>query len=128
MRPQHAGQRQILHDDRKGLRVLALTHHLYIPLHVDARRTGQAAGGLVGLLDRKGTRNGLGVTFIGCLAVAQSLIVFVGQGYGACFGAISARGAFGRVDEAGGFVDGNCEIAFRPLDLFYFRAGDQIDV
>ncbi len=124
--PQDAGQGQVLHDDLQGLFVLALTHHLHVGLDIESGRAGQAARGLVCLLDRKGTGNGLGVALVGCLAVVESLIVLVGQGHRADLGAIAAGGAFGRVDKTGALIDGNTEIAFGSLDLLDFCARDQI--
>jgi hypothetical protein len=66
---QNPGQGQILHDDLQGLLVFALLDHLDIALDVEARRTGQAAGCLVGLLDGESAGDGLGVPFVGGLTL-----------------------------------------------------------
>jgi hypothetical protein len=123
---QHAGQGQILHDDLQRFLVFALAHHLDVSLNVEAGRAGQAAGGLVGLLDGKGTGNGLGVALVSGLAVVEPLVVFVGQGNRADFGTIPAGRALGRINKTGAFVNGDVEVTFGSLDVFDFCARDQV--
>jgi hypothetical protein len=62
----------------------------------------------------KAPGNGLGVALVGCLAEVEALVVFVGQGHRAYLGAITAGGAFGRVDKTGAFINGDAEIASVP--------------
>jgi hypothetical protein len=101
---------------------------LYISLNIDSRRTCQATGGFIGFLNGKGTGNCLGVLFIGGFAVAESLVVLIGQSNRADFGTVTATGAFGGIDVPGLFGDEGLEIALRAFNFINFSACDQIDV
>ena len=56
---QHAGKGQFFHYDLKGFLVLTLFHHLDIPLNIESRGAGQAAGGSVYFLDSVSPGDGL---------------------------------------------------------------------
>jgi hypothetical protein len=124
----HPGQRQIFHDNLQGLFILSLPHHLHIPLNVEACRAGQIARGLVRLLDGKGTGYGLGISLIGCLPVAQTLIILTGQYYRAYVDAITTGRTFGSINKTWGFTDSNLEIPFIAFNLLYIGTGDQVDI
>jgi hypothetical protein len=97
-------------------------------LDIQTGRACQAARGLVCFLDSESSRYGLGIFLKGGLSGHQALIVSAGQDHGAYFGTVAASSAPGFIDVPRGFVEGNREISFGPLDLFNFRAGDEIDI
>ena len=126
--PQHAGQRQVVHDDFQGLGVFALAHHLNVALDVDARRAGQAAGCLVGFFDGVVDGDGLGVLLVGRLAVDQSQVVIVGQGDWTGLGAVAATGAQVGVDAGGPLVDRRRKVTRPAVETIEIGIGDQLDV
>jgi hypothetical protein len=95
-------------------------------LNVEACRAGQIARGLVRLLDGKGTGYGLGISLIGCLPVAQTLIILAGQCHRAYLDAITTCRTFGRINITWGFTDSNLEIPFIAFNLLYISTGDQV--
>ena len=125
---ENAGQGQVFHDDFERFLVFALSDHLNVALDVQSGRAGHTAGGLVRFLDGKRTWNGLGIFFIGGLSVAESLVVFAGQGDRAHLDAIAAGSAFVRIDVAGFLFNIGFEIAFGTFNFVNFGIGDQIDV
>ena len=62
---QNTRQRQIFHDDLKGLFIAARFDHVHITLDVQTARTCQTTGRLVAFVDGKCAGNGLGIFFIG---------------------------------------------------------------
>ena len=91
---QDTGQRQILHDDFKGLLVFAFLDHVDIALHIQPAGTRQPAGGLVAFVNSKGAGNGLGILFVSRFFRGQTFLILVGQIYGADLGALPAARAF----------------------------------
>jgi len=85
-------------------------------------------GGFIGFLNCEGSGNGLGIFFINCLAVTESLIIFTGKRYGTYINAIAAGSAFEGIDITGCFVKCDCKITCVAFDFFNFGAGDQIDI
>ena len=114
---QHTGQRQILHDDFKGLFVLALLDHVDIALNIQTAGTGQTAGGFIAFVNRKSAGNGLGILFVGRFLGGQTFLVFIGQIYGAHLGALTAAGAFVKINIAGVFSNPGFEISRFALQV-----------
>ena len=114
---QHTGQRQILHDDFKGLFVLALLDHVDITLDIQPAGTCQTARGLVAFINRKGAGNGLGILFVGRFFRGQAFLILVRQIYGAYLGALTAARAFVKINIAGIFSDAGFEIARLALQV-----------
>jgi hypothetical protein len=122
------GKWQIFHDNLQGFFILSPPHHLHIPLNIEARGAGQTAGGLIQLLNGKGTRYGLGISLIGGLSVAQTLIILTGQYYRTYVDAITTGRTFGSINITWGFADSNLEIPFIAFNLLYIGTGDQVDI
>ena len=121
-------QGQVLHYDLQCLFELALLHHLHITLDVQSCRACQTAGGLVALLDGKGTRYGLGVFFEGSLSFGQTLIIFTWQYDRTHLGTFAARSTSGAVDITRGFTDFDLKISRLTLNRLHIRQGDEVDV
>jgi len=97
-------------------------------LDIQTGRTCKAARGLVCFLDSERSRDSLGIFLESSFPGHQSLIVFAGQDHGAYFGTVAAGSAPGFIDVTRDLVEGDREISFGSLNLFYFRAGDEIDI
>ena len=98
--PEHAGQRQIFHDDLEGLFVFALLDHLDIALNIEAAGTGQAAGGLVCFLYGIRSGNGLGIFFKGGFFSCQTFIIFARKIHRADRGTLATAGTLGKINIA----------------------------
>jgi len=97
---------------------------LDIPLNIEARRTGQTAGSLVGFLNGECTRDCLGIFFVGGFSVAEPLIILTGENDRAGFCAITAAGTLGSINIAGFLGNEGFEVAFRSFDFVNFSACD----
>jgi len=86
-------------------------------LNIQPSGTGQTAGGLVALVNGKGTRNGLGILFVGRFFRGQAFLILVGQIYGADLGALSAARTFVKINVAGIFSNAGFEIARLTLQV-----------
>ena len=126
--PQDPGKGEVFHDNFKGFPVPPLSDHLDIPLDIESRGTGEAAGGLVHFLYGKGAGNGLSVFLVGGLPLGKALVVLIGKRDGAGLGAIAAGRALCLIQIARVFVDGDIKMSGGTIDLCQFRIGDQFDV
>jgi hypothetical protein len=97
-------------------------------LNIEACGAGQTAGGLVQLLNGKCTGYGLGISLIGGLSVAQTLIILTGQYNRAYVDTITTGRTFGRINKTRGFADSNLEIPFIAFNLLDIGTGDQVDI
>ena len=71
---------------------------------------------------------GLGVFFIGGLALTKALIIFVREDYRTDFGTIAAGSTLVWVSIAGFLMKGDLKISLRAFNRFNFRTRDQVDV
>jgi hypothetical protein len=101
---------------------------LNIALDIQPGRAGQAARGFIALFNGECPRNGLRICLVGGFADRQSFVVVVGQLYRADFGALSAAGAFGQVDEAGFLPDAGFETPRLAFQVEKFGVCQKLDV
>jgi hypothetical protein len=120
---QHAGQREVLHDDFQGLLVAARLDHVDVALNIQASGTCQTAGGLVAFIDGKGAGYCLGIALVCRFFGGKTFLVFIRKINGADFGAFAAAGAFGKINVAGLFADPGLEASRFALQCEQFAFG-----
>jgi hypothetical protein len=95
--------------------MFTLFDHLYIPLNIQSGRTGQTTWRLIGLLNGKGSGNGLRVKLIGSLSVRQTFVILTAQLNRTGLGAIAATGAFFHIYITRLLQDSGAEVSLASL-------------
>jgi len=122
------GERVRLADHRVGFGEPSLADEGDVALRRRRHRTGAFAGRVPLLGHRVRVGDGLRIQLEDGLALAEPLVVRVGDDHGADGRALAAARAFVRVDEAGVVEDLRREVARLPLETDQLRIGDDLDV
>src|SRR5664280_1126523 len=124
-------------DGREGVRVAghgvrlgvaAVGDQSQVALRAGVHGAGALAGAVAVLGDRVGVWDGLRVEFVDGLALAQFLVVAVGDHDGALGGAFAATGAEIGVDEARVVEHLGLEVPRLSFEAGELRIGDDVDV
>ena len=117
-----------LFEEFQGFSVLPCIDQGNISLDADMGGTGRLAGGSPPLFNGVCTGHGLGIEFIGRLAVPQVLIKGIGNIDGACLGTFVTCRAFGWIDKSGLLQELDLEVSGFTIDLQDLGHGQKVDI
>jgi len=86
-------------------------------------RTSCFAGRRAALADPKSSGDRLGVLFVNCFAIGQTLVILIGKANGAYLDALATAGAFFQIYKTRLLVDGRREIPRNAFKIQQFGIG-----
>ena len=119
----NTGKWVIFFKKRQCFRVFALINQGNIALDAYMGRASCFARRRAALADPKSSGDRLGILFVNCFAIGQTLIILIGKGNGTYIDALATAGAFFQVYKPRLLVDGRREIPRNALKIQQFGIG-----